>query len=344
MKLYHTISPANNTADFSFMIAIIISVYSMIYSLLLSDAEVEKSGMIFVTQDMSQLQGSVNHYLRDGNDEELKVVIANRGSNPNIELLLLADENNVVLHATSLKLPGLPIQQAVPDIDADLINHVRNTMFGKTFLSKKRDSIYAYYPVVIGSRPQELRPSLVGILFMKYDLKIQKVAHRYAVEHQTWQSMSFYTLLFLSLEIYLYYALTKRVMRLVVAAKRFAAGDVSTRSGLQGKDEIAQIGEAFDNMVQKILSDQEAFRESEARFRNLAETTTDWIWEIDSNGVYTYASPAVRFLLGYEPEEVIGKTPFDFMPHEEAQRVSENLRLPCCPTGTDKLYGKYKPA
>jgi PAS domain S-box-containing protein len=37
---------------------------------------------------------------------------------------------------------------------------------------------------------------------------------------------------------------------------------------------------------------------------------------------YTYSSPKVSVLLGYEPQEVIGKTPFDLMPPEEAKRVA----------------------
>ena len=62
---------------------------------------------------------------------------------------------------------------------------------------------------------------------------------------------------------------------------------------------------------------------SEARFRALVETTSDWVWEVDRDTVYTYASPKVKELLGYEPEEVIGKTPFDLMPTDEARRISK---------------------
>lgn len=68
---------------------------------------------------------------------------------------------------------------------------------------------------------------------------------------------------------------------------------------------------------------EEARKESEERFRNLVETTSDWIWQVDENAVYTYVSPQVRDILGYEIEEVLGKTPFDLMPPEEAQRVAE---------------------
>lgn len=70
---------------------------------------------------------------------------------------------------------------------------------------------------------------------------------------------------------------------------------------------------------------EDRLRESEERFRNLVEATSDWVWEVDENVRYTYVSPRVRNLLGLEPEEVLGKTPFDLMPPDEAKRVSEVL-------------------
>jgi len=65
-----------------------------------------------------------------------------------------------------------------------------------------------------------------------------------------------------------------------------------------------------------------ALRESEKRYRALVDSSPDWIWEIDSNTVYTYASPKIYELLGYHPEEVIGKTPFELMPPADAKRLS----------------------
>jgi PAS domain S-box-containing protein len=66
---------------------------------------------------------------------------------------------------------------------------------------------------------------------------------------------------------------------------------------------------------------EEAVAESRKKYRGLVETINDWVWEIDADGVYTYVSPRARELLGYLPEEIVGKTPFDLMPPAEAQRV-----------------------
>jgi PAS domain S-box-containing protein len=66
---------------------------------------------------------------------------------------------------------------------------------------------------------------------------------------------------------------------------------------------------------------EEAVAESHKKYRGLVEKINDWVWEIDADGVYTYVSPRARELLGYAPEEIVGKTPFDLMPPAEAQRV-----------------------
>jgi len=70
----------------------------------------------------------------------------------------------------------------------------------------------------------------------------------------------------------------------------------------------------------------ETLRRSEERFRFMVETTSDWVWEVDRNGIYTYCSPKVKDLLGYERGEIVGKTPFDLMPSDEAERVGEIFR------------------
>jgi len=68
---------------------------------------------------------------------------------------------------------------------------------------------------------------------------------------------------------------------------------------------------------------EKALKESEERYKDLAFCSVDWIWEVDKNGRYTYASENVEKILGYSQKEILTKTPFDFMPKEEAKRIGE---------------------
>lgn len=72
----------------------------------------------------------------------------------------------------------------------------------------------------------------------------------------------------------------------------------------------------------------------EKRFHDIVNASADWVWELDQEARYIYASDGVSGLLGYRPEEVIGKTPFDFMPPEEAARIR---------TAFDKLVAQRIP-
>ena len=81
----------------------------------------------------------------------------------------------------------------------------------------------------------------------------------------------------------------------------------------------------FRDITERVKA-EESLRGSEERFRGLVETTSDWVWEIDRNSRYTYVSPRVRDILGFEPEELLGHTPFEFMHQREGRRVSKILR------------------
>jgi diguanylate cyclase (GGDEF)-like protein/PAS domain S-box-containing protein len=67
---------------------------------------------------------------------------------------------------------------------------------------------------------------------------------------------------------------------------------------------------------------EEALRESEARLRDITFSMADWVWEVDDKCVYTYSSQKGFDYFGTGRECVIGKTPFDFMPPDEATRVA----------------------
>jgi PAS domain S-box-containing protein len=51
----------------------------------------------------------------------------------------------------------------------------------------------------------------------------------------------------------------------------------------------------------------QALRESEERFRQVAAMTCEWIWEQAPSGRYIYTNEAVQTMLGYAPEEVVSK-------------------------------------
>jgi diguanylate cyclase (GGDEF)-like protein/PAS domain S-box-containing protein len=68
-----------------------------------------------------------------------------------------------------------------------------------------------------------------------------------------------------------------------------------------------------------------ALRESEIRFRDFADAAGEYVWEGDLEGGITYVSSRVQSVWGYSDQELIGRTPAEFMPPGEAERVRDWL-------------------
>jgi PAS domain S-box-containing protein len=70
---------------------------------------------------------------------------------------------------------------------------------------------------------------------------------------------------------------------------------------------------------------EERLRESEERFRSIVEATNEWIWSMDIDGRHTYSNPSVKNILGYRPEELLGRNSLDYLHEEDRRRMEELL-------------------
>ncbi len=68
-----------------------------------------------------------------------------------------------------------------------------------------------------------------------------------------------------------------------------------------------------------------SLRESEEKYRFLAENITDVIWTVDLEGNPTYISPAIEELLVFTPEEFMAMTMRDYMVQEDYDAMMELL-------------------
>lgn len=70
---------------------------------------------------------------------------------------------------------------------------------------------------------------------------------------------------------------------------------------------------------------EQALHKSEQRFREVVENAGEWVWEIDTNGLFTYASPIVENMLGFSPDDIVEKKHFyDLFHPEDREKLKQN--------------------
>ncbi len=97
--------------------------------------------------------------------------------------------------------------------------------------------------------------------------------------------------------------------------------DLSVRIPVAGKDEVSQFAETINETLDALEASRRQLEESEGKYRNLVESINDMVWETDDRLRFTYISPRVRDILGYEPGDVVGKSPFDLATKGEEARL-----------------------
>lgn len=75
------------------------------------------------------------------------------------------------------------------------------------------------------------------------------------------------------------------------------------------------------------LKNRQALLESEERFRYMADMAGEWFWEQDPLGNYTFSSSAVREILGYEAQEIIGHNYLEFLTVTDRQHQASEFSV-----------------
>lgn len=67
-------------------------------------------------------------------------------------------------------------------------------------------------------------------------------------------------------------------------------------------------------------------REKEEQYLALISSVKEWIWEVDTDNILTFISPRAHDILGYAPEELLGRSPLDIMHPDEIERILSQLK------------------
>jgi len=113
------------------------------------------------------------------------------------------------------------------------------------------------------------------------------------------------------------------------AGLRWMVTNVSARAA--ERDELSA-------QIAKRQRTEQVLRHAEERYRHLVEYATDIIYELDHGGRFIYCNAsATQHLLGYNPQELLGRRLADIVPHHYRQRVAKFLRL----LATNKTHVSY---
>lgn len=89
------------------------------------------------------------------------------------------------------------------------------------------------------------------------------------------------------------------------------------------KGAVVWSGYIIDVTERKV--NDEALRKSEEAYRAILETSKDWIWAIDLSGRHTYSNPAIKDILGYSADEIVGSHAIELVHDDDKAWLTVNI-------------------
>lgn len=172
------------------------------------------------------------------------------------------------------------------------------------------EALRGLVPLVDGSR-----------LTVWVDLTHPLLLRKAAMERELARELLAVLLAVLLLALLLHYLWFRRAKRLVAALGAIGAGQLDARAGLNGRDELALIGNAVDGMAQQLRDEQRALREQGEQLR--------LFYELPFIGMAVSSPQDKRWLrvndrlcdmLGYTREELLKKTWAEMTPPGDLER------------------------
>lgn len=119
-----------------------------------------------------------------------------------------------------------------------------------------------------------------------------------------------------------HYETTRRAKNGNILSVSLTISPIHDEAGaITGASTIARDISERKRSEEELRRSRQALQESELRFRSLVQNSSDIISILDADGTIRYESPSIERILGYRPEELIGKNAFEFVHSDDRQRV-----------------------
>lgn len=252
--------------------------------------------------------------------ETIQEQVAALGANRQFTFAVFTDENYKVLHSMRLAEIGKPLQQVLPAaykeaslLQPDSLTSLRQRMGGQVQASGDGRTLIAAYPLVLGTRSGELRPSRIGNLVLISDYSSTKTEAFQAVAREALSFFALTSLLAVGLGLFFHLAVARRLQRLAFVARAVGSGNMNIRSELRGHDEVALLARSVDQMVADKAAADLQLKESEERYRGLFESTHDLVQSVTAEGRFIFVNPQWKKTLGYSDDDLQHMTAFDLI-------------------------------
>ena len=276
---------------------------------------VESEAVRELNRTLTRLDSTIERAARNSDAEAIQAEVVALAVDPHVICAALCNEHYQVISSIHLADIDQPLESIVPPVCKGLailsherLEQLKSSWAGTAEVVHGGDSAVGVQPVMLGREEGGLRPTRMGTLVIARNLLPQKRREYRAMRSQVVGFATVLSLFAVGLGVFFHFRVTSRIGTLTQLTRDVATGDLTVRSGIHGRGEVAELAAALDGMI----ADRKQ-SEQELRIKDLAiESAVTGICFTDLRGRITEYNPAFQRMWGAENTgDLRGKTVTD---------------------------------
>lgn len=255
-----------------------------------------------LTERLGVEQSVLDLHIANDNLPQLRRMVAELGLRPNLTHAYLIAPGGRVVGSLARADVGQPLVDKVMDPAGNPLLALNTSPDRSLRIERSADgrALLAVLTLAAGHR-----------LLVRTDLELPLAQRLHASRLELWRHAATILLSALLLALFLHLIWFRRTQRLVDAVREVGRGRLDTRVSIDGRDELAQIGSAINDMALKLQAQHTALRDSETRMRAVFEQAGVGVARIDSRlGRFVDVNAKYCAIVGYSRDEMLA---LDFM-------------------------------
>ena len=269
---------------------------------------------------LNRLQGTTEYMLGRGDLEGVKREVAASSAHREVKHLLVTDPAGQVIASSRIAHLGQSIDRLNLHLSRDLISQAHATR-QPVFLHQRQgeNTLYGLMPYLYIDAAASLQDHW-GVILIELDIDrfMGPLLHRLD-RLFLWVSLTVIALAVLAW-LLIERAVSRRLLLITNTASALAADELGQRTGLRGRDELSQIGQAIDKMAARLEQSRGQLLQTNRQMENILRFIPSMVYVKDRKGCYRMVNERFIETLG-KPDEN-GTTVFDLVPEPWSAEIT----------------------
>ncbi|MCX6240363.1 MAG: ATP-binding protein [Bacteroidetes bacterium] len=215
-------------------------------------SNLEETTTLALQERLTRMGNRIERLYSNNLDFMIGQEISDLNLSSDIQAIALVDNNGIIYKASHVEWQGKSVRMCLPDFDYFIFHTAQHKYQQQIHVSPDGKHIFVYEPILMETRPAEIRSMRIGLIFADCNLSEIIADQQSKLLNRTFIVWGAGLFMMFVIYFYIRFWLTRPFRHLQSVISQFGNGKFDARITVRGHGEIAELSNTFNRMAEDV--------------------------------------------------------------------------------------------